>query len=332
MKRKRVLITSAYLHPEHEVPKTLVAAGVEPIFSPFRGSRPEGEMGRLLQGIDAVIASGDRFSAATLEAADRLRVIARAGVGYDAIDLKAATERGIVVCTAPGANADAVADYTLGLILQCARQLKENLTEIPLGRWVRHEGKDLRGRVLGIVGLGTIGKQVATRAVAFGMKVIATSPHPDLPFARQHGISYLPLEKLLSDSDYVSLHLPLDRDTRHLIDARRLALMKPGAYLINTARGGVVDTDALCEALETGKLAGAALDVFEEEPLGDSPLRSFANVYLSTHVAGYSHDSQVRASGVAAQNVLAVLSGGRPLNIVNPESLYRRREQDSLSG
>lgn len=322
MTKKRVLITPSYIDVGTEAHQQLLAAGIDVIFNPFRGHRTEEEMILLLRGVDGAIVAGDRITASVLAAADRLRVISRTGVGYDSIDVQAATARKIAICTAPGTNSDSVADYTLALILQCSRKMIENYLEMQRGAWVRHEGVDLRDKLLGIVGLGTIGKAVAFRAAAFGMRIAAFAPHRDEQFADRHSIHYLPLEQLLRESDYVTLHLPLNADTRHLINAQRLAIMKPTAYLINTARGAIVDTDALYQALRQGQIAGAALDVFEEEPLRDSRLQELPNLYLSAHTAGCSVDARRRAVKTATDNLLAVLQGKRPDHVVNPEALH----------
>ena len=324
MTKPRVLIAAAFIKPDGEIDHRLREARLETVFSPWYGGRSEDELIRVLQGIDGVLVAGDRFTARVIRAADRLKVISRTGVGYDGVDVKAATERSIAVCTTPGVNRNAVADYTMALILLCARQMGANLTEIAKGGWTRHEGHDLDGSTLGIVGLGTIGKEVAKRARAFGMRVLAHDPARDEAFAREHQVTYLPLDELLRQSDYVSLHLFLNEKTRHLIHADRLALMKPTAYLINTARGGIVDTEALCEALRQKRIAGAALDVFDPEPLpADSPLRRLDNVYLFPHVAGQTANSARAMGMMAAENVVRVLRGESPVCTVNPEALKK---------
>jgi D-3-phosphoglycerate dehydrogenase/(S)-sulfolactate dehydrogenase len=175
---------------------------------------------------------------------------------------------------------------------------------------------------LGIVGLGTIGKEVAKRAKGFGMRLLAFDPAQDLFFAEGQEIAYVSLEELLRQSDFVSIHCFLNAATRHLINTERLALMKPTAFLINTARGGIVDTDALCQALQAKRIAGAALDVFEGEPLrAHSPLRALENVYLTPHVAGSSADARRLSGATAAENLIRALNGSRPEGIVNPEVL-----------
>ncbi len=322
----RALITVPYMQPGDGGDACLRTAGVETVFDHWHGGRTEAEMIGLLRDMDAAIVGLDPFTGRIMDASPRLKVISRSGVGYDDIDVPAATERGIAVCTTPGLNHIAVAEYTMALLLQCARKLYENLLEGRRGGWAWHQGRDLAGRTLGIVGLGSIGKQVARRARAFDMRVLAYDVARDDAFAAQHGVVYVSLEELLKESDFVALHLLLDATSRHLINRERLALMKPTAYLLNTARGGVVDTEALCEALKERRIAGAALDVFEQEPLpAESPLHSLDNIYLSPHASGASEDSRSRSIVMAAENVLRILRREKPLAIVNPEALDRLR-------
>jgi D-3-phosphoglycerate dehydrogenase len=324
MSTYRILITSIFLHSGDTVDQRLRAEGCETIFKPLLTPRSEDELIDLLQGVDGVIVAGDPFTARVLEASPQLKVISRTGVGYDAIDVKAATKRGIIVCNTPGVNRHAVAEWTFALMLSLARKLKENQAEVRKGGWVRHEGMDLAGKTLGLVGLGTIGKEVAQRARAFEMRILACDVIRDVQFAEAHHVAFVPLDELLRESDFVSLHTFLNDKTRHLINAERLSLMKPTAFLINTARGGIVDTEALCQALTEKRIAGAALDVFEGEPLrADSPVRALENIYLSPHTAGVTTDARRLSGAAAAENLICGLKGERPPGIVNPEVLSR---------
>jgi D-3-phosphoglycerate dehydrogenase len=324
MTTTRVLITSIFLKAGDDVDRLLTSQGMEPVYRPWHGGRTEEELIDLLREVDGAIVSTDPFTARVIQAAERLRVISRTGVGYDAVDIKAATARGIVVTTTPGVNRHAVADWALALILCCARKVPENLAEVRRGAWTRHDGVDLHEKTLGVVGLGTIGKEVATRAKAFGMRLLAYDLVQDTLYADAQGIAYVSLEDLLRQSDFVSVHCFLNETTRHLINAERLLLMKPTAFLINTARGGIVDTEALYQALHAKRIAGAGLDVFEGEPLrADSPLRALENVYLSPHCAGSTTDARKRSGTLAAENLIRGLRAERPLGIVNPEVLAR---------
>jgi D-3-phosphoglycerate dehydrogenase len=324
MKNYRILITTIYLRAGCDVDHQLRAEGWETIYNPFLTSRSEDELIDLLRGVDGVIVSSDPFSARVIEASPQLKVISRTGVGYDAIDMKAATARWIIVCNTPGVNRHAVAEWTFALMLSCSRKLKENQAEVRKGGWTRHEGIDLAGKTLGIVGLGTIGKEVSQRANAFEMRILACDVIRDTQFAEANHVVFVPLEELLRQSDFVCLHAFLNDKTRHLINAERLALMKPTAFLVNTARGGIVDTEALCRALTEKRIAGAALDVFEGEPLrADSPLRALENVYLSPHVGGATADARRLSGAMAAENLICALKGERPPGILNPDVLAR---------
>ncbi len=324
MATQRALITLDFVHPGDEVDRRLEEAGIQTVYNGWHGGRTEEEMIALLQGVDAVLADIDPFTARILASADRLKVISRPGVGYDAIDVKAASARGIAVCTTPGSNRHSVAELTLAMILQCARKIMENEAEVRRGGWARVVGNEIAGSILGIVGLGTIGKEVAQRAKAFEMRLLAYDLVQDQQFAEEHQVTYVPLEQLLRESDYISLHILLDQRTRHLVNAERIAMMKPSAYLINTARGPIVDEEALIQALKESRIAGAALDVFTQEPLPmDSPLRGLDNVYLYPHLAGSTQEVFKASGWMAAQNVVRVLRGERPLHIVNPEVLQK---------
>jgi D-3-phosphoglycerate dehydrogenase/(S)-sulfolactate dehydrogenase len=322
--KPRVLVSSAFLRPGDEVDRRLREAGFEPVHEPWTRKRTEEEMIGLLQGMVGAILTTDPITDRVLAAVPQVRAISRTGVGYDAIDTKAATARGVIVTTTPGVNSHAVADFAMALIICCARRLPENLAEVRTGGWTRHEGMDLAGKTLGVVGLGTIGKAVARRAAAFEMRLLAHDVVQDGPFAEGHGVTYVSLEDLLRRCDFVTLHCFLSDTSRHIINAERLALMKRTAFLINTARGGLVDTAALCRALESRQIAGAALDVVEEEPLpAASPLRALDNVYLTPHVAGSTTDARRRSGTTAAENLIRALSGERPEGTVNPEVFAR---------
>ncbi|GIX49243.1 MAG: 4-phosphoerythronate dehydrogenase [Candidatus Tectimicrobiota bacterium] len=280
----------------------------------------EAEAGQLLRDADAAIVSALPLTAAVLAAAPRLKVIAIRGVGYDSVDVAAATARGIPVVVAPGFT-ESVADYVFALMLAVMRRVVEADRLVRQGRWEVRVSTDVWRKTLGIVGLGRIGKAVARRARGFEMRVLATDVVQDAAFAAQYGVTYVPLDELLQQADIVSLHAPLTPQTRHLLDARALRLLKPTAVLINTARGDLVDEAALVAALREGRLSGAALDVFHHEPLPASPLRELDNVILSPHLAAYSREGLRAAGLLAAQAVVTVLAGRRPAAevLVNPQ-------------
>ena len=256
-----------------------------------------------------------------LSAHPQLKVIARAGVGYDAVDCQAASDLGMAVCTAPGTNHDAVAEHTFTLILGLAKDVINQHQGTVTGQWPRHANLPLRGRVLGIGGMGRIGKSMAIRGQAFGMKLLAFEPYPDHDFAKKYGVEFVTWERLLAESDYLSLHMPMTPQSRHIINRKTLALMKPSSFLINTARGGLVNEAELLEALTSGKIAGAGLDVFEDEPPRlDHPFFKLKNVVLTPHAAGVDVQSRDDMAFSAARAIIDLSRGTWPAEkVVNPE-------------
>ena len=277
----------------------------------------------LLRDVDGAIISSMPLTDAVLAQVPSLRVVAVRGVGYDSVDVEAATRRGIPVLVAPGFT-ESVADYTFGLMLGVARQVAQADRMVRAGRWEVLVSTNICGKTLGIIGLGRIGKAVARRARGFDMPILATDVVRDEAFAQQYGVTYVALEELLQHADIVSINAPLSHGTQHLIDAHALGLMRPTAFLINTARGGLVDEAALAAALRAGKLAGAGLDVFHDEPLHQNPFHGLENVVLSPHLAAYSREGLRETGVLAAQGVVAVLEGRRPdaAVLVNP-AVYR---------
>jgi len=277
------------------------------------------QLRRAIVGVDALIPLLTvQVDESALERADRLRVIANHAVGYDNIDLEAARRRGIWVTNTPGVLTEATADLTWAALLCLLRRVVEGDAMVRAGRFQGWDptllmGVDLLHKTLGIVGLGQIGRAVARRAAGFGMRVVYTDPacpgDVDLGLVR---CECLPLEQLLAQADVVTLHAPLDARTHHLIDARRLSLMRPDAYLVNTARGPLVDEAALVERLRTGGLAGAALDVYEREPVLAPGLAQLENVVLLPHVGSATRETRMAMTRLAADNVHAVLQGAEP--------------------
>lgn len=314
MAEHRVLITTSYLAPGDEIDRMLTEAGCQVTYSRPQDRRDGGvPLAEVIEDVDAVIAGTDPFTSDVIEAAPRLRIIARTGAGYDNIDLSATARRGITVCHTPGANRQSVAELTLSLLLACARHLVPAASEVQAGGWTQRSGRELAGASLGIVGFGAIGKEVASIATAFGVQVLVCDPALDESFAAEIGAQSRSLPELLAESDFVTLHIALTPQTHHLIDSDALAVMKPSAYLINTSRGGVVDERALAEALRDGRLAGAALDVLEQEPLtADNPLRGTPNLLVTPHIAGATAEARARSSRLAATQVIDFLDG-RPI-------------------
>ncbi len=256
-----------------------------------------------------IVRSATKVRQPALEQAQRLKVIGRAGSGLDNIDTAVASERGIAVVNSPDANTLAVAEHTLALMLALARRLPRADWGLKAGRWEKKEfmGTGLSGKTLGIVGFGRIGREVAVRARAFNMKILSNQRRftPELGLAE--GVTAVDLLDLVRESDFVTLHVPYTAETAGMIGAAQLALMKPGAYLINTARGGLIDEDALLDALDNGRLAGAALDVFASEPVIDSKLAQHQRVIATPHIAASTVDAQVAAATTVAEKMAEIL-------------------------
>lgn len=301
----------------------LRAAGFDFIDPPGDTTLTEAELRATLPDADAMLAGGERLSAAMLDLAPRLRAIARTGVGYDAIDMAAATARKIPVIITPGTNQESVAEQTLALLLALTRNIVNFDRTIRAGGWDRMLVDPLRGKTLGLVGLGRIGRAVAVRGLAFGLRVVAYDPMAlDAEFEARHGIARLDFEALLAASDIISLHLPLTPETRGIINRESLARMRPGSYLINTARGGLVVESDLAEALGSGRLAGAGLDVLNSEPPEPgNPLLSLPNVVLSPHIAGIDTKAMADMAELAARGVAMLARGEWPEGCVVNDSL-----------
>ncbi len=283
-----------------------------------------GGLGQALADADAlVVRSAVQVDAALLEHAPKLRVIGRAGVGVDNIDTEAATRRGIVVMNTPGANAVAVAELTLGLMIAMSRKIPEANAGLHAGKWDKKslQGTELRGKTLGIVGLGRIGLEVARRARAFGMELIGYDPFIAPVIARENEVTLVSIDQIFSDSDFLTLHVGLTPQTDGLINRQSLAIMKPGIRIINCARGELINEDALAEAVRDGKVAGAALDVFHQEPLKASPFFDLPQVLLSPHIAGATDEAQEAIGIQLARQVRDYLKLGVVQNAVNVPSL-----------
>ena len=259
-----------------------------------------------------VVRSQTQVTADVIEAAENLKVIARAGIGLDNVDVEAATRRGVMVVNAPQSNIVSAAEHTVALLLTQARWIPQADADLKAGRWDRSrwQGVELQGKTLGIVGLGRVGALVAQRCAAFGMRVIAFDPYVPRERAKEMGIELMPtLEALLVQSDFISIHLPRTPDTEGLIGERELGLVKEGARLVNTARGGIVDEAALAKAIEEGRIAGAALDVFAEEPTTESPLFGLDAVVVTPHLGASTAEAQDKAGTSVAEMVRLALQG-----------------------
>lgn len=292
---RTILITTDYLVPGDEVDAYLTGRGFTTRHDPMRGRRSPGELIAALAGAEGALIANEPMTEEVLSRAPGLRAIVRTGVGYDSVDVAAAARLGITVSNLPGVNANAVAEYTIALLLAQARDLVGMAAGVAAGGWPRRDGVELRGRTLGIIGRGAVARRVRPLAEAFGMTVLDGD-----------------LDELLHESDFVSIHTALTERTRHLIDAAALARMKPTAHLINTARGPIVDEAALAEAVRDGRIAGAALDVVDTEPLpAGSVLRGVPGITVYSHMAGQTAEAR-RDAGIRGAEELVAALDGRP--------------------
>lgn len=280
-----------------------------------RGPLPEAEILNLVGGLDGIICGDDAFTRAVLEKClPRLKVLSKYGIGTDKIDLPAATDLKIPVTFCPGVNHVTVAEHTFGLLLSLTRQIPAQDAMVKSGGWKRSTGRELDGKTFGILGLGRIGKEVAKRAAAFGMTICAFDLYWDEAFAKQHGVERkASAEDVLRAADVVTLHMNLTDENREFVNAERIAIMKKGAYLLNCARGALIDQAAVATGLKEGHLAGYGADVVEPEPVEKSnPLLSAPNVVFTPHVGSRTYESVERQAVMAAENLLLVLAGEPP--------------------
>ncbi|MFQ5986729.1 MAG: hydroxyacid dehydrogenase [Thermoplasmata archaeon] len=285
---------------------------------------PPEELLDIIGRFDALIVrSRTKVTRDLLARGEGLRVVGRAGVGVDNIDVEAATERGIFVVNAPAGNSQSVAELAVGLMLSLARRIPEADRTTKAGGWekARLRGGELAGKVLGLVGSGRIGSLVGRICQDLGMETVAYDPYVEPVAAQKRGIWLASLEQVLERADFVSVHAALTEETHHMLSRPQMALMKPTAYLINVARGPIVDEEALVEALQAGQIAGAALDVFEREPPAGSPLLAMENVVLTPHLGAATEEAQRRTGLLAVEQVTKALEGEVPEFLVNPETL-----------
>lgn len=314
MSKEVLILSRKFRESDTEYVKQFMASrGCTVIDKPISYPVDEEQLIELVATAGGIITGLERITAAVFEAAPHLKVVSAGGVGYDHIDVEAANRHGVVVANCAGCNNHAVSELAFGMMLNLARKIRGNDIAMRTEGWVAsgplRDGGELWGKTLGIVGLGRVGKSSALLGKAFGMRVLANDIDWDITFANQYGISYVPLDVLLRESDFVSLHVPLTPFTHELINEETLALMKPGAILINTARGPVVKESALVDALASGRIAGAGLDVFRVEPHPDNPYVEFDNVILTPHIGGSTREAFDRSLYLAMTNVCNVLNG-----------------------
>ncbi len=313
----KVLITSrSFGKIGDSAKKILEDAGIE--ITNISVNFDQAEFERIIPEYDALIIGAHDFSEADMERCPKLKIICKHGVGLDNIHVNKAKELGIAVCNAPGTNSNAVADLALGLMLSVCRKISHSAALVREGVWKSHIGEDVCGKTLGLLGFGAIAKGVARRARGFGMKILAYDPFvTQLPEEFEGWVELCDMDKVITSCDILSVHIPLTPETRNTISTAELAKMKQGSYVINTARGGIVNEMALYEALKSGHLNGAAMDVVESEPMTpDHPLLSLDNVVVTPHIAMYSKEAINAVSLICAENVVACLTGGQMINQV----------------
>ncbi|MBP8997829.1 MAG: phosphoglycerate dehydrogenase [Anaerolineaceae bacterium] len=314
LKNAHILVTATSYGKNDPRLKTELEAQVASVtYNPTGKPLTSAQLAELLPGMDGFIAGLDVIDAAALKAADRLKVIARYGVGFDNVDLAAARARGIVVTNTPGANSVSVAELALALMLALARQLPEAVSAVHAGNWPRLSGISLEHKTVGILGFGAIGKQLARRLRGFDCRILAFDPYADQAFAAENNVELVERDEVVRNADFLSLHLPLLPETRGLVNAEFLSRMKKGAYLINTSRGEVVDETALFTALDSGHLRGAGLDAFAQEPPDPAnPLLKLPQVIATPHLGAQTDGATSNMGWLALQDCLAVLKGEEP--------------------
>ena len=307
------------VEPERQV---LAEIGAELIVA---GSGTEEEFIELAPQVDGILTCWLNVTTAVVEAAEQCKVIGRCGIGLDNIDVETATALGMVVTNVPAYCIDEVSDHTMALLLSCARKTSLLDRTIKNGDWTRDVGppmRRIRGQKLGIIGFGKIGKAVVPKAKAFGLEVLIYSPRATQEIAAEHGVTLVDLPELIAESDFITIHAPLNPETEGLLNAEAFRRMKPTAHVLNTSRGGIIDTEALYNALTTGEIEGAGLDVLAEEPpQSDEPLLALDNAVLTPHAAFTSEESTYDLEVTAAAEVARVLTGQMPESVVNPEVL-----------
>jgi len=307
----KVLVTATSFKAGNPALKRLQEFADEIVLNPKGKPLTEDELLPLVRDCDGYIAGLDFITAKVLSQCKKLKVISRYGVGVDRVDLEAAKAYGIKVCNTPGANTNAVADLAFGLILGVARKLPALDNQTRGGEWVRSTGTEIYQKTLGILGLGAIGKAVAKRALGFDMNILAYDPYLDGPYAKANNIKPASFDDIIREADVLSLHLPLLDETKNLISADVMRKMKPGAIIVNTARGGLIDEDAAYELLKSGHLGGLGLDAYAQEPPEHSPLFELENTVFTPHTASHTREAVKNMSDMSVQNLIEAFTDGK---------------------
>lgn len=315
----KILVTPTSLQPgkNSQALDTLKKFSEDLVFNEAGRPLTEDELIPLLKDCDGYIAGLDFITEKVIRSCRQLKVISRYGAGYDRVDIKAAKEKGILVTNTPGVNAEAVGELAFSLILSTARKIPFLNQSTQNGQWIRSTGMELKGKTIGIMGLGAIGKVVARCAKGFEMKVIAYDPFINEEYCKQNQIGVCTFDEVVEQADVISLHLPLNDSTKHLIGKDAISRMKPGAILINTSRGGIIDEEAAYHALKANKLGGLGLDAFEIEPPTNSPLFGLNNVVVTPHTGAHTREATDNMANVSIKNLIDVLSSNECPFVVN---------------
>jgi D-3-phosphoglycerate dehydrogenase len=314
----RILVTPTSFGPNSESPamKKLRSFASRLVFNPAEKPLTESELIPLISDCDGCIAGLDFYTAGVIESAGNLKVISRYGVGVDRVDLAAAKAKNVIVCNTPGANTQAAADLTIGMLLCIARKIPVLDKKTKEGLWTRSTGIELSGKTISILGLGAVGKAVAKRASGFSMRILACDPVINREYVESNGIVPVDFDTLVREADFLCLHLPLTDETRNIISIDVMKTMKKGAIIVNTARGSLIDEVAVYELLVSGHLGGIGLDVYETEPPKKSPLFDLENVVLTPHTAAHTAEATTAMAEMSVQNLIDVLSGRNCPNTV----------------
>lgn len=315
----KILVTPTSFKPENKTAafRQLEAFADEIVYNPYGRPLTEDELIPLLEGCDGFVAGLDFITEKVLKSCKGLRVISRYGAGYDRVDTAAAKTCGIPVTNTPGVNAQAVADLSMALILAAARRIPMLDAKTRDGQWVRSTGIEIYNKTMGILGLGAIGKNVAKRAQGFDMRVLAYDPYMDKDYAEKHDIQVCTFDEVITQADVLSLHLPLNDETRNSINIGSMREMKKGVIIVNTSRGGIIDEDAAAQMLKAGQLGGLGLDAFAQEPPEKSPLFELDNVVLTPHTGAHTKEATENMANAAVKNLIDVLSGNECPFVVN---------------
>jgi D-3-phosphoglycerate dehydrogenase len=307
---KVFISTTSFAEYDKKPLELLRSAGFEVILNPYKRKLKPEEIVALASDCDGIIAGVEQITEEVLRSLPKLKAISRCGVGLDNVDLEAAEKRGILISNTPNAPSQAVAELTIALILNLLRKVSLSDRRVRNGQWKKEMGQLISGKTVGIIGLGRIGKRVAELLKSFEVKILASEPNPDKKWVRKNKINLVSMDELLKESDIVTLHIPYTEQNRNLINSERLKIMKRGAILINTSRGGLIDEMALYQALKSGHLGGAALDVTEVEPY-QGPLTELDNVIITPHIGSYAVEARIQMETEAAMNLIRMLKEGK---------------------